>query len=185
VTPSGGAATTQLTISNQRAIFLLAAGIGTINAGYDGLPLRMQQGHGVASLAILAVAYGGLGLLFGCTGTSGGGGTSTTSTPASITLMVTLTGISGNPQGKEKIMFTVRPIALPIDTRSPVSFWSRRGVQICPANSKNELNSDRRYYSPALRDACLFIDVGSCLTCDREGTVAGHIDTRNFPDRSI
>ena len=112
VTPSGGAVTTQLTISTSaqsshlqpesRPFFPLTALAMTV--GLFGWRRRRGWHHWL----LLALAVAGLGLLFGCSGsgTSGGGGTSTT-TGTSTTSMVTVMAISGTLQGKATVMLTV------------------------------------------------------------------------------
>jgi hypothetical protein len=113
VTPSGGAATTQLTISTSMQSSALQPGSRPL------LPLTSlamtvclfgwRKRRGLRHWLLLAVAYVGLGLLFGCgvSGITGAGGTSTTPNPTSNTSMVTLTAISGTLQGKATIMLTV------------------------------------------------------------------------------
>ena len=111
VTPSGGAATTQLTISTSaqssalqpgsRPFFPLTALAMTVCL------FGWRKRRGWHHWLLLAVAYAGLGLLFGCGGTSGGGGTSATPTPKSTTSTVTVTAISGTLQGTATITLTV------------------------------------------------------------------------------
>jgi peptidoglycan/LPS O-acetylase OafA/YrhL len=111
VTPSGGAATTQLTISTSaqssalqpgsRSLFPLTALSMTVCL--FGWRKRRCWHHWL----LLAVAYTGLGLLVGCGGTSGGGGTSATNTPKSTTSTVTVTAISGALQGTATVTLTV------------------------------------------------------------------------------
>ena len=111
VTPSGGAATTQLTISTSaqssalppgsRPFFPLTALAMTVCL--FGWRKRRRWHHWL----LLAVAYAGLGLLFGCGVTSGGGGPSSTPTPTSATSTVTVTAISGTLQGTATITLTV------------------------------------------------------------------------------
>ena len=110
VTPSGGAVSTQLTISTSTqssalqpgsdAYFPLSALAMTV--GLFGWRRRRGWHHWL----LMATAYAGLGLLFGCSGTSGAGGTSN-ATAAASTSMVTVTAISGNLQGKATITLTV------------------------------------------------------------------------------
>jgi hypothetical protein len=111
VTPSGGAAMTQLTISTSaqssalqpesRSLFPLTALAMTVC--FFGWRKR-RCWH---DWLLLAVAYTGLGLLVGCGGTSGGGGTSATNTPKSTTSTVTVTAISGALQGTATVTLTV------------------------------------------------------------------------------
>jgi hypothetical protein len=111
VTPSGGAATTQLTISTSaqssalqpgsRSLFPLAA-LGMTVCLFGWRKRRCRH-----PWLLLAVAYTGLGLLDGCGGTSGAGGTSATPTPKSTTSTVTVTAISGTLQGTATITLTV------------------------------------------------------------------------------
>jgi hypothetical protein len=110
VTPAGGAATTQLTITTSaqssrlpesRPFFPLTALAMTV------FLFGWRKRRGLHPWLLLAVAYAGLGLLFGCTGTSAGIGTSSTPNPTANTSMVTLTAISGTLQGKTTIALTV------------------------------------------------------------------------------
>jgi Chitobiase/beta-hexosaminidase C-terminal domain len=111
VTPSSGAVTTQLTISTSaqssalhpgsRPFFPLAALAMTVCL--FGQRKRRCWQHWL----LLAAAYVGVGLLFGCGGTSGGGGTPATPTPKSTTSTVTITAISGTLQGTAAIALTV------------------------------------------------------------------------------
>jgi hypothetical protein len=110
VTPSGGAATTQLTISTGTQSSALQPGSRpffpfttlAVTVCFFGWRKRRCWHHWL----LLAVTYAGLGLLFGCTSSSGGGGTSTTPT-TSNTSMVTVTAISGHLQGEATIALTV------------------------------------------------------------------------------
>jgi hypothetical protein len=109
LTPSGGAVSTQLTISattqssalrpGSRPFFPFTALAMTVCL------LGWRKRRGWHNWVLLAVAYAGLGLVFGCGGTSGGGGTSSTSTPTSS--MVTITAISGPLQGTAAVALTV------------------------------------------------------------------------------
>jgi hypothetical protein len=108
VTPSGGAATTQLTISTSTQSSALRSGS---RAFFPFTALAMTVGlfgwrkrRGWHHWLLLAIGYAGLGLLFGCGGTSGAGGTSTT---ALATSTVTVTAISGTLQGTAAITLTV------------------------------------------------------------------------------
>jgi hypothetical protein len=113
VTPSGGAATTQLTISTSPQSSRVLPGSRPL------LPLTAlamtvclfgwRKRRGFHHWLLLAVAYAGLGLLFGCgvSGITSAAGTSTTPNPTSNTSMVTLTAISGTLQGKATIVLTV------------------------------------------------------------------------------
>jgi hypothetical protein len=110
VTPSGGAVSTQLIISTSTQSSVLQPGAQTyfpmtalaMTVGLFGWRKRRGWRHWL----LLAVAYAGLGLLFGCSGNSGAGGT--TNTPAvSNTSTVTVTAISGTLQGKANIALTV------------------------------------------------------------------------------
>jgi hypothetical protein len=110
VTPAGGAATTQLTITTSaqssrlpesRPFFPLTA------LAMTAFLFGWRKRRGLHPWLLLAVAYAGLGLLFGCTGTSAGSGTSSTPNPTANTSMVTLTAISGTLQGKTTIALTV------------------------------------------------------------------------------
>jgi hypothetical protein len=111
VTPSGGAATTQLTISTSpqsstlqpasRPFFPVTALAMTVCL------FGWRRRRGWHDWLLLAVAYASLGLLFGCERPSGGDGTSSTPTPASTTSTVTVTAISGTLQGKAAIALTV------------------------------------------------------------------------------
>jgi len=110
VTPSGGAVSTQLTISTSMQTSALQPG----SEGYFPLSaLGMTVGlfgwrkrRGWCDWRLVVIAYAGLGLLFGCSGNSGAGGTSN-ATAAASTSMVTVTAISGNLQGKATITLTV------------------------------------------------------------------------------
>jgi hypothetical protein len=110
VTPSGGAATTQLTISTGTQSSALPAGSRpffpytalVLTVGFFGWRKRRCWHHWL----LLAIACAGLGILSGCTSSSGNGGTSVTPATAS-TSMVTVTAISGTIQGKATIALTV------------------------------------------------------------------------------
>jgi hypothetical protein len=111
VTPSGGAVSTQLTISasvqssalrpESRPVFPFTALAMTVCV--FGWRKRRGRHHWV----LLAVVYGGLGLLFGCGGTNAGDGTSAPSTATPTTSTVTVTAISGPLQGTAAIALTV------------------------------------------------------------------------------
>jgi len=111
VTPSGGAATTQLTISTNtqsaalqhkfRPFFPFTALAMTVCLFGWG------KRRGRHQWLLLAVTFAGMGLLFGCGGTSGGGGTSGTPAVTSTTSTVTVTAISGTLQGTAAIAVTV------------------------------------------------------------------------------
>jgi hypothetical protein len=111
VTPSGGAVSTQLTISasaqssalqpRSRPFFPFTAMAMTVCL----FGLRKRRGR--LNWLLLAVAYAGLGLLFGCGGTSGGGGPSSTPAQTPTTSTVTITAISGTLQGTAAIALTV------------------------------------------------------------------------------
>ena len=110
VTPSGGAVSTQLTISTSTHSSALRTGS---QAYFPFTALAMTVGlfgwrkrGGWRHWLLIATAYAGLGLLFGCSGNSGSGSTSTTAAAAS-TSMVTVTAISGTLQGKATITLTV------------------------------------------------------------------------------
>ena len=110
VTPSGGAVSTQLTISTSMQSSALQPGS---EAYFPLSTLAMTVGlfgwrkrRGWHRWLLLATACAGLGLLFGCSGNSGAGGTSN-ATAAATTSMVTVTAISGNLQGKATITLTV------------------------------------------------------------------------------
>jgi hypothetical protein len=108
VTPSGGAVSTQLTISTSTQSSRLQPG----SRPFFPLPaLAMtvflfgwRKRRGSHHWLLLAVACAGLGLVSGCSGNNGGAGTSNTS---STTSMVTVTAISGALQGKATITLTV------------------------------------------------------------------------------
>ena len=111
VTPSGGAATTQLTISTSpqsstlqpasRPFFPVTALAMTVCL----FGWRRRRGWHHWLLAV--VAFAGLGILSGCSGTNGGGGTSSTTNATSATSTVTITAISGTLQGKAAVALTV------------------------------------------------------------------------------
>jgi Chitobiase/beta-hexosaminidase C-terminal domain/Legume lectin domain len=111
VTPAGAAATTQLTISASAQSSALHPGSRPL------LPLttlavtvcffgwrRRRWWH---NWLILAVGCAGLGLLFGCGGSNGGGTTSPSSTPMATTSTVTVTATSGTLQGTATITLTL------------------------------------------------------------------------------
>ena len=110
VTPSSGAATTQLTISTSAQSSTLQPGSRpfvplTALAMTVCLFGRRNRRRWHYRL-LLAVAYTGLGLL-GCGGTNGGGGSSATPTSKSTTSTVMVTAISGTLQGTATITLTV------------------------------------------------------------------------------
>jgi hypothetical protein len=111
VTPSGGAATTQLTISTSpqsstlqpasRRFFPVTALAMTVCL-FGWRPRSWRH------WLLVVVAFAGLGILSGCTtGANGGAGTSSTTNPTSLTSTVTVTAISGTLQGKAAIALTV------------------------------------------------------------------------------
>jgi hypothetical protein len=112
VTPSGGAATTQLTISTSpqssnvppaaRPIFPVTALALTVCL------FGWRRRRGWHHWLLVVVAFASLGILSGCTtGANGGAGTSSTTNPRSATSTVTVTAISGTLQGKAAIALTV------------------------------------------------------------------------------
>jgi hypothetical protein len=111
VTPAGTAATTQLTISAGAQSSALQPGSRpffpfttlAVTVCFFGWRKRRCWHHWL----VLAVAYAGLGLLFGCGGVSGGGATSPTPTPTPTTSMVTVTATSGTLQGTTTITLTL------------------------------------------------------------------------------
>ena len=117
VTPTGAAATTQLTISASAQSSALQPGSRpffpftalAVTVCFFGWRKRRCWHHWL----LLAVAYAGLGLLFGCGGGSGGGATSSTPsptptpTPTATTSTVTVTATSGTVQGTATITLTV------------------------------------------------------------------------------
>jgi Chitobiase/beta-hexosaminidase C-terminal domain/Legume lectin domain len=111
VIPSGAKATTQLTIaaSAQSSAMppksrpLLPFTALALTVGLFGWRTRRGWQHWL----LLATAFIGLGLLFGCGGSSGGGTTSPTATPASTTSTVTIIATSGTLQGTATITLTV------------------------------------------------------------------------------
>ena len=112
VTPAGGAATTQLTIStsgqvaasqtSSRLFFPLSTLAFTV--GLFGRRKRRGQPHWL----LLALASASLAVLFGCTASSGGGGISSVPAGTSTTSTVTVTAISGVLQGTAAIAVTVK-----------------------------------------------------------------------------
>jgi LysM repeat protein len=110
VTPSSGAVSTQLTIYTSTHSSALQPGSQThlpltalaMTVGLFGWRKRRGWRHWL----LFVVAYAGLGLLFGCSGNSGAGGTTNTAA-SSGTSMVTVTAISGTLQGKATITLTV------------------------------------------------------------------------------
>jgi hypothetical protein len=111
VTPSGGAVSTQLTISTSAQSSALQPGSRPFFP-FSALAMTVclcgwRKRRGLHHWLLLAVAYAGLGLLFGCGRTSGGGGTSATPTPTSTASTVTITAISGTLQGTAAIALTV------------------------------------------------------------------------------
>jgi hypothetical protein len=111
VRPSGGAVSTQLTISTgaqssalqpgSRAFFPMTALAMTVC--FFGWRKRRRWHHWL----LLVVAYAGLGLLFGCSGSSGGAAGTSNTAATSNTSMVTVTAISGALQGRATIVLTV------------------------------------------------------------------------------
>jgi hypothetical protein len=111
VTPSGGAVSTQLTISTSAQSSALQPGSRPFFP-FTALAMTVclfgwRKRRGWHHCLLLAIAYAGLGLLFGCGGTSGGGGTSATPTPTSTTSTVTITAIAGPLEGTAAIALTV------------------------------------------------------------------------------
>jgi hypothetical protein len=107
LTPSGGAATTQLTISTTRQSSALQRRSRTF---FPVTALAMtvcvfgwRRRRGWHHWLLLAVAYAGLGLLFGCNTSGGTSSNSNTSTTSSVTV----TAISGSLQGQAAIALTV------------------------------------------------------------------------------
>jgi hypothetical protein len=111
VTPSGGAATTQLVISASPQSSALrpaspplfpmtALAVTVCFFGWR----RRRAWH---RWLLLAVAYAGLGLLFGCSASNGNSGTPTSANPASTSSTVTLTAISGTLQENATIALTI------------------------------------------------------------------------------
>jgi hypothetical protein len=108
VTPSGAAATTQLTITTSaqssalrhrpRAFFPVTALAMTVC--FFGWRKRRTWHHWL----VLVIAYAGLGLLFGCSANSAASGNSSSSPTTST---VTVTAISGNLKGSAAIAVTV------------------------------------------------------------------------------
>jgi Chitobiase/beta-hexosaminidase C-terminal domain len=107
VTPSGGAVSTQLTISTtaqssssrpgSESFFRLTALAMTVCL------FGWRKRSGLHHRLLLAIAYVGLGLFVGC----GGGGSSSTATPAPTTSTVTITAVSGALQGTAAIALTL------------------------------------------------------------------------------
>jgi Chitobiase/beta-hexosaminidase C-terminal domain len=113
VTPSGGAVSTQLTISTMAQSSALRPGsrpfVPLTALAMTVCLFGWRKRRGRHHWLLLVVAYAGLGLLFGCGGTSaGGGGTSSTATPQVTTSTVTVTAISGTLQGTAAIALTVQ-----------------------------------------------------------------------------
>jgi hypothetical protein len=114
VTPSGAAATTELTISASAQSSALQPGsrpfFPLTELALTVCLFACRKPRGRHRWLLLAVAYAGLGLVSGC---GGGGGTSSTSTPtspttpASTTSTVTVTATSGTLQGTATITLTV------------------------------------------------------------------------------
>jgi hypothetical protein len=114
VTPSSGAATTQLTISTSAQSSALRPGSRPF---FPMTALAMtvwffgwRKRRGLHRWLLLTVAYAGLGLLFGCgvSGNTGASGTSSTPDSTSTTSMVTVTAISGTLQGTAAVALTVK-----------------------------------------------------------------------------
>ena len=114
VTPAGAAATTQLTItapaqssalpSRERPFLPLSTLALTV--GLFGWGTQRRWRHWL----LLAAAYAGIGVLFGCGGgSSSGGGTPTTNTPppTPMTSTITVMATSGSLQTNTTIMLTV------------------------------------------------------------------------------
>jgi hypothetical protein len=107
VTPAGVATTTQLTISDSAQSSALRPGYRpffpfttlAVTVCFFGLRKRRSRHHWL----LLAIAYAGLGLLFGCGGASGGGG----STPPATTSTVIVTATSGALNGTATITLTL------------------------------------------------------------------------------
>ena len=102
VTPLGGAVSTQLTISTSVQSSALQPGSRPFFP-FTALAMTVslfgwRKRRGWHHWLLLSVAYAGLGLLFGCGGTSGGGGASSMPTPTSAASTVTITAISGTLQ---------------------------------------------------------------------------------------
>jgi hypothetical protein len=108
VTPSGGAASTQLIISTSAQTSGLQPGT---RAFFPFTALAMtvcffgwRRRRGWQQWLLLVVAYAGLGLLSGCGGTTTAGGNSSASAATST---VTVTAISGSLKGSAAIAITV------------------------------------------------------------------------------
>jgi hypothetical protein len=109
VTPAGAAVTTQLTISAGAQSSALPSGARpflplttlALTVGLFGWRTRRGWRHWL----LLAVAYAGIGLLFGCGGGGNGGGGGTTPPPSTST--VTVTATSGSLQSTTTITLTV------------------------------------------------------------------------------
>jgi Chitobiase/beta-hexosaminidase C-terminal domain/Legume lectin domain len=115
VTPSGAAATTQLTISAGAQSSALRLGSRPFFP-FTALAVTVclfgwRKRRGWHHWLLLAVAYAGLGLLFACGGSSGTSPTTTptspTPTPSSTTWTVNVTATSGTVTGTATITLTV------------------------------------------------------------------------------
>jgi hypothetical protein len=117
VTPSGAAATTQLTIFAGAQSSALQPGSRPF-LPFTALAVTvclfgLRKRHSWRPWLLMAVAYAGLGLLFGCGGSSGSGATSTTPTPSptptpiATTSTVTITATSGTLQATTTVTLTV------------------------------------------------------------------------------
>jgi Chitobiase/beta-hexosaminidase C-terminal domain/Legume lectin domain len=111
VTPSGGAATTQLTISTSPQSSTLPPAsrpFFPVTALALTVCLFGWRRRGWHHWLLVVLAFAGLGILSGCTtGANGGAGTSSTTNPTPATSTVTVTAISGTLQGKAAIALTV------------------------------------------------------------------------------
>jgi drug/metabolite transporter (DMT)-like permease len=111
LTPSGGAVSTQLTISTMAQSSALQPGsrpfVPLTALAMTVCLFGWRRRRGRHHWLLLALACAGLGILSGCGGTSGGSGTSSTATPAVTTSTVTVTAISGTLQGTAAIALTV------------------------------------------------------------------------------
>jgi len=110
VTPSGGAATTQLTISASTQAATLQHGPGRMfpfaALGMTVWLFGLRARRASHKLLVLVVLSGGLIGLFGCSTTSGSAGASSPE-PSSSTSTVTVTAISGTLKGSAPIALTV------------------------------------------------------------------------------